>query len=434
MVKRTIPHEKYEEPSRGDVHNCFKEIGFKDPYSYKFVKDVANHFSHQMLGNGSEFESLTNVKDSLKRSNFGSEETFESNLKYHERVQEFISKLSSDKFEGKSPIEKAANAVALFTEAADKVKGKVTEEEPDSDAEGDSQPGEGEGKGETSKPLPIFSKNQDTQSKQSELMDDYAEMSKELNDDPISKYVFDTEGKSKYKALKDLDAENRRILKNLAVIAGKGKIKAKKESPRYKVKPMSRRSQIGNMHSRMEMAGPMFDYKFAKKQLNVRVKPKTGKQMLFLLIDDSGSMCCTLKHEYVNAIIIDRLKAVVAKEATLLIGWFEYNLDVENIVKITNEKEALDFLKNGCFGNFDKSTTDVQRAVETAVQAIKKGHIGDIKITGVKPQIVVMNDGEDFVNPNYTPKIETHAFILGTDNENMSKMVKKSKGTYTRFL
>lgn len=175
------------------------------------------------------------------------------------------------------------------------------------------------------------------------------------------------------------------------------------------------------------MLMPTFDYKFATQQLIVKRQVQGRKQTLFYIIDDSGSMAAQEKVAWVKALTINRLEAVYDGKAELMIGWFITDLDYTNIQYIRNKTEAKRFYDRKFYGRFNGGNTNVEQAVKTAIDVMQK--LAQV----TKPEIVVINDGEDLVN-NFKPSVRVHGFILGRDNITMQKMCGVSGGTYTRYL
>jgi hypothetical protein len=409
MKKRTIPHHLYVEPTRRDVQERFKELGFDKTYSYDLVRDIANAMSHVQNG-GKVTDAMTNVSDWVLPSDYKSEREYQRALSYHENVQRFISSLDFDKFSGNTPLAKAASVVAA-----------LSSQEGGQGSEGDGQP------------LPIFRGSSESMEEKAKKLEEAVDQTVEANKS-LARYIINPDESSPEVALATLNSENRDLLAKLALLGDRGKIRSQRTSPTNKLAQMSEYSQVGRVNGMSNVLLPTFGYKFATKQLVVREPEQSTRQTLVLLIDNSGSMDETDKLSWVKAIVVDRLDAVSRGEAELYIGWFECSLDEENIVKIANKKEAIAFLQEGFLGNFNGGKTDVQRAVEQVCEGIKLGRLGNYSLNGVKPQIVVMNDGQDFVDSNYKPSVVTHGFILGRDNDGMKSMIANCGGHYERFL
>jgi len=175
---------------------------------------------------------------------------------------------------------------------------------------------------------------------------------------------------------------------------------------------------------------PTYKYKLASKQLNVRVRKQANVQSLFLLIDDSGSMDCDDKNNMLQALLVNRLQAVADGKAVLYIATFVGDMS-DKIITVDSKAKAIKYAN--WFPNLNGGNTNVRQAVKSACKIIQSGKINGQPIKGENPEIVVINDGDDYVD-DFTPSIKTHGIILGQDNDGMKQMINKSGGEYKRFL
>lgn len=409
-MRRTKPHKLYHEPTDADIEERFAELGFKQTYAPDLVRDLANAAS--FLINGEDAANACVDIHSQTKLVKGTEE-YEKQMKYHKNIQSFVSKIDFSKFSGNTPLAKAASIVATLS---DKKGGKPSDS-----------------KDECS--IPIFQK-----SDEKSLDDEIREMEEKVKcmeqvDDSVMKYVMNPKNKCKEMALLDLNDDQRKLLENMALLLEKKSIKAKKTNPRQIVEQMTEYSQISRIVNMTSMKMPTFGYKLATKQLCIKKAEQSNKQSLFFLIDDSSSMATIDKLRWVKSLMYNRLDAVIKGEAELYVGWFEGNLYEASVVRIRNKEEALEYLKKGHFGNFRGGGTDIQKTIMTTCSLIKKGVINKIEISKlINPQIVIVNDGQDTINPKYKPDITCHAFILGQDSEDMKAMIKNSGGVYERYL
>ena len=55
---------------------------------------------------------------------------------------------------------------------------------------------------------------------------------------------------------------------------------------------------------------------------------------------------------------------------------------------------------------------------------------GDLELSDDHFEIMVINDGDDYVDPSYHPDIKLHAICLLTHNPNLKNICHRSGGTY----
>ncbi len=406
-ITRTVPSKGYVEPTRMDIQNRFGEIGFKLPYSHDLVRDMANAYSHVLEG-GTSVKSFVDLAPQLSGIEDPDERAKAET--YHTNVQAFIQSLDWSAFQGDTPLQKAASVVSFL-----------------STQEG-GEPGEG-GEGA----LPIFQEGDaESMKEKAKKLEEDIEMFVEANKS-LAKYLINPDEKNPVEAMRSLTSEQKDLIAKLALLGDRGKIKARRTSAEQKMAQMAEYSQVSRMLSLTQMSLPTFGYKFASKQLVVREPRQTARQSLVLLIDNSGSMEKIEKLAWVKALLVNRLDAVAKGEGELYIGWFESDIDESSIVKISNKSEAREFLQRDFIGNFDGNETNIERAVQTTIDMMSKGKLGQHKLNAIKPQIVVINDGNDIVR-NFEPSVPTHGFILGQDNDGMKYMCQSSGGIYERFL
>lgn len=325
----------------------------------------------------------------------------------------------------------------------DGLDGKPSDQDGDGDGDPSDEKGEGKGKGKgddsdeaEGDEMETFGgaggSGQDIENmvrKLNKMMSDFKELEKSS-----AKYVFNPMNDAPENLVNTFDSNQMKILENMAILSSRGKIKSRKKALSQKISPMSEYGEVAAMTNISNIALPTFGYKFATKQVLVKQAQQANKQMLVLLIDDSGSMNCSEKINWIWALLYNRLDAVIANKAVLYIGMFLNRLDETNIIKVENKADAMRLIKRKWFPRLGGGGTDIGHAVETACAAIKRGKFGGHDLKGEKPEIVVINDGQDHVNASYKPDVITHGFILGDDNDGMKGMIKNCGGHYERFL
>lgn len=226
-----------------------------------------------------------------------------------------------------------------------------------------------------------------------------------------------------------MSVDQKRLFDKLAVLRDRGKIKAVKVKAERKISRMEEYSQLPQLANMSSKLLPTFNYKFATKQLLVKQDKQATKQNLLLLIDDSGSMSYSAKMQWVEALVYNRLDAVLQNNARLMIAWFEGKIHRYTIIE--NRQQAKEFILNKkSFGSFNGGGTNIERALKEGLNLIKTKFNSD----HTNSQILIINDGQDEIDPNFKPGITTSVFILGTDNYELKKVCINSGGMYEKFL
>jgi uncharacterized protein with von Willebrand factor type A (vWA) domain len=232
-----------------------------------------------------------------------------------------------------------------------------------------------------------------------------------------------------------LTKEQKSLIDKIGIVSKFGKLKSNKISAHFKFPKMKEYGQISQVLNPSDMLMPDFALKLVNRDLIVKEFIPEEKQILFVMIDDSGSMSQTDKMEWVKAILWDRFHAVWSGKAELYITTFIQELSIRSTIKVATREDVLKY-KNWS-PKYDGGSTNVDSALRTFMEALQKGQLGKHVLTGARPQLVIINDGEDnlLLKPENTKfNFEINAFILGTDNEEMRALVEGNNGLYKRFL
>jgi mannose/fructose-specific phosphotransferase system component IIA len=486
LKRRSVPFEGFKEHDPLEMDINFRQIGFYDDYSYDMANDIANAYSHIMNGGrasdsfleieGVDDEALyhRNVQKFIEGINFD-DYTGDTPLQKASSIITMLSNVENtaceneggmmETFKSKMTEKEKEELKKKLEEAQKQLEQEKKEQEENGDGQedsqdgdGDSDEGEGDGKdGEGKDPADgEDSKNQKegnspkgkpkpgqtgTSPEVSKTDIDYlkklnlklSERTKVVRKAAeVAPFIYTQHNIPEVLSAK-LSYEQEKLLEKLAILESRGKIKSKKKALDLKAKQMTEYSQISRLMNVSSIMMPTFDFKFATKQLVTKQAEQASKQLLVLLIDYSGSMSEREKISWVNAIVYNRLKAVMDNKAELLIGFFVESLDMSNMFYLKNKKDAMAFGKTFRFSPYG-GNTNIQCAIEQVCDGIDKGKIGPYSVLNVNPQIVVMNDGQDMIDRRYKPKYVTNAFILGQDNHDLKSVIENSKGHYERFL
>lgn len=204
------------------------------------------------------------------------------------------------------------------------------------------------------------------------------------------------------------------ILNKISIIGSLGEqFKVEKEisekivsnSNEYSKKIMRDYAQFSQIDLYQKMF-PNFSTKFLTKDLtvNVPVERKEQKQKIIILLDYSGSMDYSEKQIWVNAILVDRLRYVMQGEAEVFFSYFVHAKSSLKFQHIKNREDVMNFWST--FSNEPNGgTTDIGGIVTYIDEEVSAGrlHNLDIDLSSERPEILIINDGQDRVGYDSLP-------------------------------
>lgn len=151
---------------------------------------------------------------------------------------------------------------------------------------------------------------------------------------------------------------------------------------------------------------PNFRTKFLTKDLtvNVPVDRKEQIQKIIIILDFSGSMWEDTKQTWVNAILIDRFRYVMKGEAEVFFSYFVHDPEQLEFQHIKSREDVIAFWQT--FSNEPNGgETAVADMVERISDEISNGRLCnlDIDLSHEKPEILIINDGQDRINTDEFP-------------------------------
>jgi uncharacterized protein with von Willebrand factor type A (vWA) domain len=175
---------------------------------------------------------------------------------------------------------------------------------------------------------------------------------------------------------------------------------------------------------------PNFDIKFLTKDLtvNVPVDRKEQKQKIIIILDFSGSMDDPEKQIWVNAILIDRFKYVMRGEAEVFFSYFVHDADDLEFQHIKNREDVISFWQT--FSNEpDGGSTEVADMVERIASEINEHKLCnlDVDLFEEKPEILIINDGQDRINTKKFP-YKVNAITLMEYNDDLKHLCLQTGG------
>jgi hypothetical protein len=204
-------------------------------------------------------------------------------------------------------------------------------------------------------------------------------------------------------------------------------------SDQYAKKIMRDYAQFSNIELYQKMF-PNFRTKFLTKDLtvNVPVDRKEQKQKIIILLDFSGSMDSCDKQTWVNAILIDRLRYVMKEEAEVYFSYFVHNPKNMQFHHLKNREDVMDFWT--WFSNDPNGgTTDIGAMVTSIANDISNRKLGNLSVdlSVEKPEILVINDGQDRVGYDTLP-YKVNAISLMDFSSELKTLCIKTGGKQVR--
>lgn len=423
--------EGYLAPSREEMRNAAQKVGLRS-YSRDLVIDLANLAAGGKVNPPSKYSDavmqrvlerlekpdsdgkwkLSNGRWTKEKSEIVSDR-HKKQMAYHQNVCDFLSEIDMGRFEGETPLEQAMSCLKLLS----KMKG-------------------GNGGGEDGEPLPIFQEGSPEgvahQLHDSiDSVDTLSEIEKEL--------MGETPEMSKREIAEDMMGDKSiwlTISRQLDSLSKMQVRKCKKQEADPNGEEVITRSINGfdelSKLSKSEWASyqtsrSYFWYRVAGKQARVRERVITieKKQLLFIMVDCSGSMDSGNRIAKACGILMNRLKAVIAGEAELYFSFFDTELVKVYSVKTPEEaKSLMETLRNK---NFSGRSTNIDGCMKQA-----KAEIDKIIAEGAtyRPELVVVTDGDDTISSTAKDFAGTkvHAFVVEVRNPKLVDLAKATGG------
>jgi uncharacterized protein with von Willebrand factor type A (vWA) domain len=411
---RTKPHPNYFTPDAGEIRRAFE--GSRLTVSLPFVQDICNYLSWTERGeNGARAFVPVSSLDyrqlaEQKGRRFDTAEQFKSFVRRQtqidKNVQKFLNEFDFAKLEGASPLEKARN---LLTALAEMPGGEA-------DAEGED--------------LPIFSREKIEQKIEQveQFLDDLKHFSEH------QERIIGLEGSQADKIQKLPEGEAATLARISRLLRDK-KFEAKKarkfrETATGKIRKrvlMTDYGQLPKVAPRLAFGLPNFDVRLATKDLHVQVKGEyiESKQLLYVLLDESGSMDTSFRRAAAKAVLLNRLEAVAKGEAVLFFTFFDDSCSQEFRVEAAAEARELWHTVEKC--GFNGGGTDIDgclRKVVERIQAIEKE--GRYRA----PEICIVTDGEDSVGlqKGNLNGYKLHSFVIDSQNNKLIRLAEETGG------
>jgi hypothetical protein len=435
---RTKPAVFYLPPTREDMREMAKKCEVKR-FSTDLVEDLCNLASGGEILPPSEYrqevarqaEKKLGVPDkdgewkiqggyTKSRSEAIADKTARR-IKYQQNVCDFLRTVELDKFPGRSPLEQAMNLLKLLSKK-----------------EG------GSGGGEDGEALPIFQDNDHSEEVGKDLNDlmdsveslDEAEKELLKDDDSSEMKNKKDDGLSKMKIAEDMNKAKEiwlkvsRQLDSLTRMRVSRSVRVKPDPAGDEVRsrPIKHFGEMNRM-AKSEWALPSVYRAFRivthAATVRERVSREEKKQLLYIIIDVSGSMKDGDRISKAGGVLMNRLKAVVNGEAEIYVRYFDSELYEEHFARTA--KEAKDLMELFRQKNFSGRSTRISDCSKVAVKRIEE-IVAEGKTT--KPELVVVTDGDDTIThaKEDMKGVKLHAFVVERSNSRLTDLALETGG------
>jgi|AntRauTorcE11897_2_1112592.scaffolds.fasta_scaffold07578_2 Mg-chelatase subunit ChlD len=425
---RTESPSTYISPSREEMKKMAERVELKS-YAPAFAADLANLAAGGEIAKPSSFrgevESRVRQKLGPKADRDDVSRKIEREMKYHQRVSDFLREVDLDQYAG-SPLERAMECLKVLS-------GKQG-----------GEPGSGEASDDPS--LPIFQEESGDSvahdvNEAVDTADSLTEEEQELLDQDDDQDGSGSDGGKlgKRSLAPDMLGDkgvwiniSRRLDKVAKMkVAKSSKLRPDPEGNEVRVRQMKDISELPRIQKTAwalrQTAPTQFWYKAVTNQHAVRerVVREDKKQLLYVLIDCSGSMDSDDRIQKAGGVLFNRLKAVVEGEAEIFVSFFDSRLKEQH--EAADPAEAKKLMSKFGDENFSGGGTNISGCVREAHSRIEE-LVVERNLT--RPEIVVVTDGDDSITigKDDIPATKVHAFVVGGSNSRLLELARETGG------
>lgn len=184
----------------------------------------------------------------------------------------------------------------------------------------------------------------------------------------------------------------------------------------------------------LKVASPKyFRYRLVTKSFMVREKIKKSdkKQLFYAMLDRSKSMQQGERIYKLIAILMNRLRAVMRREAILGFSFFDSVVHDEVMVhEVAHARSAMQDLHYKFFLGDD---TDINHAIRVGIERIKEIVANTM---ADRPELIIVSDGDHGINvqPDELDGIILHAFVVEEINDDLIALAKQTGGVGLQAL
>lgn len=404
MGEISRPHEMWSDPGEDTLKVSLRERGIEDPDDFlQSALSLAHGVSHEMMG-GKQEDAFVDAADLSKKDR-----------DLQRAVQQAIGSIDPKKLSGNNPLDKAASLVNLLkTQFNNEEQMAKMAEDPSSFLQTMKELGEMQESMEHMEALDEFRKV---------TKDEQSESSPEPNGYPEDRMA-------------DMDPEDRELLMAISRISklrsftvGAITEKIPREGgsiikPDY-MRALEDVSKVDFIrYTDWDFTQNMLDHNYVVDDRQYDII--TRKQVVCIAEDKSGSMNTMQKRALVKAVYYTVFQSVLKGDTIAYVCEFTHErTKYRKVESIEDVKTFMNGWKGGSGG-----WTDVEMLIRETQTAIQAGELDGHEIPAdAQPQLVVVNDGQDTIDPVKTVA-PVHAIVLFEDNEELKEVCEKSGGTY----
>lgn len=346
-------------------------------------------------------------------------------MRYHQNVADFLATIDLGQFPGQTPLQQAMSLLKLLSKKS------------------------GGAGGEDGEPLPIFTEG-DGDAVAKELHDamdqveslDQAE--KELLDPDGQGQKGDNKELSKLKVAEDFVSKKKGYSKILEVsrhldTLSKLRVRRKSEpevdpdGDEVRSRPIKGLSELARVNktawATKTRSSAYFLYQAVSGQLTVRerIRRSEQKQVLFILLDGSGSMDDGQRHYKATGVVMNRLRAVLSGDAEVHLAVFDDRMYEVRSARTSTEAKAL--MESVLQQNYSGGGTNIAGAIRSAEEWIEKEMEGRDDL--YRPEIVVLTDDDTSISSLSIAELhgtKVHGFAMEESNQSLVDFCKSTGG------
>ena len=441
MSFRTSTPPTYILPTREEMREAADRAGLKS-FSRDLVTDLINLAAGGEINPPSSYRSqvLREVEQKLPAPDSDGEwrlrsgsytksreqaimDRLDGAMRYHQNVCDFLQTIDLEQFPGQTPLQQAMSLLKLLS---------------------DERGGSGNEDGE---PLPIFMNSDgDAVAKElSSVMDEVDSL------DQAEKELLDPDDKwgqngdlGKLKVAEDFVSKKKGYSKILEVsrhldTLSKLRVRRKSEpevdpdGDEVRSRPIKGLSELARVNktawATKTRSSTYFLYQAVSGQLTVRerIRRSEQKQVLFILLDGSGSMDDGQRHYKATGVVMNRLKAVLSGDAEVYLAIFDRGMYEPKPARTPAEAKAL--MQSVLQQNFSGGGTNIAGAIRSAEEWIEEEMEGRDDL--YRPEIVVLTDDDNSISSLSIAELhgtKVHGFAMEESNQSLVDFCKSTGG------
>ena len=414
----TSPPNFYLSPSEKEIREMAERLQIEN-----YPEGLARDLAHKAAGG--EMRPESDWYDHVRQAVAEVGGNIEKTIQYHRNICDFLRGLDFENIPGHSPLEQAMNVLKLL-----------------------SQHEGGEPENETA-PVPIFCEDAtdgnetaetlNTLMETVETLDPEEQMLIQETPEPSEVSGVGSDSDMKKMALaEDMDERKRIWLEVSRNLDASSKLQVRKsvklipdrEGDEVRVRPIANLSELPKIQTSEYLLPETYrHYRAAAKvsTLRERVRRVEKQQLLYILIDTSGSMEGSRMYQ-AGGVLMNRLKAVISGDAQVYARFFDTKLHEEHYASSPDAAKALmrEFQEYNFTGDGTRITESLKGAQERIEGLLKSGE------ALTRPELVIVTDGQDR-NVSELDRADfgltrVHAFVIDNSDTRLVEFARSTGG------